>query len=132
MKRETPRSRLSIAVVDADRAVSESLAATLQLLGHDVHCFPLASAFRESECYVRSDRIICEAELPDESGVALFRQMLALGIDTPFALLLSTRLAAHMRRGRSAGVAHFLVKPLTDPEPLMRFLENTPPDQPDR
>lgn len=66
--------------------------------------------------------VICEAQLPDGSGVELYQTLRQRGVELPFALMVSrnSNTAAHL--ARRVGIEYVWSKPLVDRTPLIAFL----------
>lgn len=106
-------------VVDGDPAVRDSLITLLGLNGFEVAAYATGSAFLE-RLADRSGRdpvadgewVVCEAELPDGSGIELFSRIRAANPDAHFILLVSRHNPSVVRSARSAGIEQVFQKPL--------------------
>tara|TARA_Y100001933_G_scaffold68228_1_gene68730 strand:- start:3501 stop:3860 length:360 start_codon:yes stop_codon:yes gene_type:complete len=105
-------------VVDGDAAVRDSLVTLLALNGHEVAGFATGG-----ECLAAMDAggngsaedvdcVVCEAELPDISGLELFRAFRAKHPETRFALLTSRNDQGAAAAARVCGIEAVFQKPL--------------------
>lgn len=99
-----------VCVIDGDVAVRDSLATVIRLSGHEVITFATGDAFLRSaqsfEC------VVCEARLPDTTGVEVFKVLAGKNIIVPFALLLSHRDPTMIATAERAGIRHVFPKPI--------------------
>ena len=103
----------SVFVVDGDPAVRDSLSTLLNLNGFEVDCYSTGAAFlKRLGSGVSMDCVICEAELPDVTGIRIFQQVMELLPGTPFALLVSSRNPQIIQAARQAGIEKIFPKPL--------------------
>lgn len=117
-----------VCVVDGDPAIRDSLAYLCQSNGHVAQGFSTASALLRQVDALFAKCVICEAQLPDVSGVQLYLQLKERGIDVPFALLVSRALSVEMAAANRAGIDFVLHKPLTQYAGLTRFLAAADPN----
>lgn len=125
-----------VIVIDGDPAVRDSLATLMELNGHAVVTYASGRAFlrdtdgsdggekssREStEQQKNLDCVICEAELPDISGVDLYLAFHAHYPETRFALLISRKDSGTLTRARELGIQDIFSKPLVHRK-LVRFV----------
>lgn len=103
-------------VVEGDAAVRDSLVTLLALNGHDVAGFATGG-----ECLAAMDGrgdagdidcVVCEAELPDISGLELFHAFRAKHPETRFALLTSRNDQGAAAAARGCGIEAVFQKPL--------------------
>ena len=114
-------SHALVCVIDGDPAVRDSLATLIGLNGREVLTYATGREFLDAQDNRAIDCVVCEAELPDTSGLELFRAFRATHPSARFALLLSrTNLAAAAVAKRS-GVDAVLRKPLVHRH-LTRFV----------
>ena len=106
-------------VVDGDPAVRDSLTTLLGLNGFEVAAYATGSAFLERfadragrAAGSAQEWVVCEAELPDGSGIELFARMRAANSPALFILLVSRRDPSVVRSARSAGIEQVFQKPL--------------------
>jgi FixJ family two-component response regulator len=102
----------AVLLVDADPAVRDSLTTLMDLNGFTVHSFSTGAAFLRElpECSVHC--VICEADLPDTSGILIYQHLQTLNMNLPFALLVSGLNPAVVRSAHSAGINEIFQKPL--------------------
>lgn len=110
-----------VAVIDGDPAVRDSLATLMELNGHDVTTYSTGRAFLRSVDEKTIDCIICEADLPDTSGVDLYRTVAQTLPDTRFALLVSSQEERTVSTAKRAGIRNIFCKPLVHRK-LLRFV----------
>jgi FixJ family two-component response regulator len=101
-----------VCVVDGDAAVRDSLATLMALNGHDVSTYATGREFLEALDGHRVDFVVCEAELPDTSGVELFRAFKMRHPSARFALLVSRNDPAMTAAAKRSGVDAVFHKPL--------------------
>ena len=106
----------TVHVVDGDPAVRDSLTTLLDLNGYSVAAYATAAAYLEAEVDLdqrsRDRWVVCEAELPDGSGIDLFGKVRAADSDTAFILLVSRRDPSVIESARAAGIDRIYSKPL--------------------
>lgn len=110
-----------VAVVDGDPAVRDSLATLIELNGHRVATYSTGRAFLRDMDGKTVDCIICEADLPDTSGVDLYRTLSAAHPGTRFALLVSRQQNGTVSSAKRAGIRDIFSKPLVHRQ-LLRFV----------
>jgi two-component system response regulator FixJ len=102
----------AVLLLDADPAVRDSLTTLMDLNGFTVHSFSTGAAFlrelpeRDTHC------VICEADLPDTTGILIYQQLRTMNLDLPFALLVSGLNPALVRSAQGAGIRKIFHKPL--------------------
>lgn len=115
-------------VIDGDPAVRDSLSTLLDLNGYDVESCSTGAAFlkrlREG---VKMACVVCEADLPDTSGIEVFRKVRELDGETPFALLVSRRNPSVIQTARATGIDKIFLKPLVHRH-LIEFITKQDPD----
>jgi FixJ family two-component response regulator len=99
-------------LVDADPAVRDSLSTLMDLNGFEVRSFSTGGAFLRSLDDVLIRCVICEAQLPDTTGVQIFESLQRIEREVPFALLVSQRDSSTIRIARAAGITRIFQKPL--------------------
>jgi FixJ family two-component response regulator len=103
-------------VVDGDPAVRDSLTTLLDLNGFKVEAYATGAAFLKelaASGYCQgADWIVCEADLPDGSGIELFTRVRQARAGTPFILLISRRNPGIIEVARNAGIEQIYQKPL--------------------
>lgn len=79
---------MRILVIDDDAMAGEFTAAVLEHLGHSALLANSAQAGLAALAeQPRPEAIVCDLHMPDVSGLALFRQLRAAGVDLPFIVL---------------------------------------------
>lgn len=114
-----------VCVVDGDPAVRDSLQYLCDSNGHSAMGFATQTAFLRmldevQEAFPKS--VICEAQLPDGSGVELYQTLKQRGVHLPFALLVSRSSITAARMAERVGIQYVWPKPLVDRSPLISFL----------
>ena len=114
-----------VCVVDGDPAVRDSLQYLINSNGHAAQAFATRAAFLRmlDEAHGMPKCVICEAQLPDGSGVELFSEIRERGLQLPFALMISRRSLFAARRASRIGIEYVWPKPLVDRAPLLAFLD---------
>jgi len=102
----------TVLLIDADPAVRDSLTTLMDLNGFKVEAFATGSAFLRSLDHSDIRCVICEAELPDTTGVQVYQSLQAARDSLPFALLISQRDIMTLRTAQSAGITQIFQKPL--------------------
>ena len=103
-------------VVEGDAAVRDSLVTLLALNGHEVAGFATGgeclAAMDGNSRAADIDCVVCEAELPDISGLELFRAFREKHPETRFALLTSRHDQGAAAAARGCGIDAVFQKPL--------------------
>ena len=95
-------------IIDGDPAVRDSLETFINLNGHDVATYATGGAFL-GELYPHDIKcVICEAELPDTTGFAVFEALAKQHFHPPFALLISHGSRRIFEKAVRFGIAHVL------------------------
>jgi FixJ family two-component response regulator len=105
-------SEPAVLLVDADPAIRDSLSTLMGLNGFTVRSFATGSALLRALDEGNAHCVICEAELPDTTGVAVYRALRNTSRNWPFALLVSQRNPLTLRHAQNAGITHIFSKPL--------------------
>ena len=114
----------AVCVVDGDPAVRDSLQYLINSNGHPALGFATRAAFiRMLDNRGNPKCVICEAQLPDGSGVEVYKELQERGFNLPFALLVSRRSLLAARRASRIGIEYVWPKPLMDRAPLISFLD---------
>ena len=114
-----------VCVVDGDPAVRDSLQYLCDSSGFAARGFSTQAAFLRmlDDCSVTYFKcVICEAQLPDGSGVELFQQLKQRGLELPFALMVSRNSRSATLSAARVGIEYVWLKPLVDRDPLLAFL----------
>lgn len=112
-----------VCVIDGDPAVRDSLATMMSLNGVEVLTYASATEFFEDGESRAIDYVVCEAELPDTSGLELFRRFKPTHPTTRFALLMSRTDPAAAAGATRCGVDAVFHKPLVH-QRLRRFVQS--------
>ncbi|MFU8816648.1 MAG: response regulator [Pseudomonadales bacterium] len=99
-------------MVDGDAAVRDSLATLMTLNGCEVSTYATGRDFLAALDGRDIDCVVCEAELPDTSGMTLFETFKANHPATRFALLVSRNDPAMTAAAKRSGVDAVFHKPL--------------------
>ena len=101
-----------VCVIDGDPAVRDSLATLMALNGHEVLTFATGREFLDAQDGRAISCVVCEAELPDTSGLDLFRQFKPVHPRARFALLMSRTDPVATAHANRSGVDAVFHKPL--------------------
>jgi len=115
------RHRLTVAVVDDDEAVRDSLRFLLETAGFDVDTFASACQFLAAPVPRSPMCLLIDQHMPRVTGLDLLRQLKERGLDVPVALMTGSPSADLTQRAQEIGVAAVLEKPLAE-EQLLRFV----------
>ncbi len=117
-------------VVDGDSAVRDSLTTLLDLNGFRVESFATGAAFLKkllARCQAAPPEwVVCEADLPDGSGIELFTRMREQQASPRFILLVSRRDPNIVQYARNAGIEQIYQKPLVHRN-LLAYIEARSP-----
>jgi FixJ family two-component response regulator len=102
----------TVCVVDGDPAVRDSLATLMRLSGHEVSTFATGREFLDAAGNDTVACVICEADLPDTTGLAVFGALTEKSPAAPFALLISQSDPAKVAEAYRAGIRNVFPKPL--------------------
>lgn len=112
-------------IIDGDAAVRDSLSTLMSLNGVEVTGFATGADFL-SRCGIDPiDCVVCEAELPDITGLEVFVEFKQKHPHSRFALLMSRSNRPALETARSAGVDAVFCKPLVNRR-LRDFVRRTP------
>ena len=113
-------------VVDGDPAVRDSLTTLLDLNGYRVLTYSTGAALLKKLIATPADTdqdwVVCEADLPDGSGIDLFSKVRAAKAATPFILLISRRNPGIIETAKNAGIDQIYQKPLVHRN-LLTYIE---------
>jgi two-component system response regulator FixJ len=115
---------MTIALIEDDEAVLDSLRLLLQSRGFAVTCFKSAEAFLASPQSKSSTCIVSDVRLPGKSGVDLQRMLAAAGIAAPIILITGHGDIAMAVTAMREGASDFIEKPY-DAERLIASIERT-------
>jgi FixJ family two-component response regulator len=118
MDTTTPDAPATVAIVDDDPGVRDSLRMLLSASGLQTREFPSAEAFlREPVDDARSCAIV-DLRLPGMDGLALQEELGRRGIATPIVMVTAHGDVASARQALRAGAIDFLEKPIDNDELL--------------
>ena len=104
----------TLAIVDDDASVRESLHQLLRAADFQAITFGSAEAFLDASEKPRLDCLILDVNLPGMSGVALARYLIAAGNTTPIILITARDDPATLELVRRAGPIPLLRKPFSE------------------
>ena len=84
----------------------------MHISGHDVSTFSTGSAFLHELDPALLNCVVCEAELPDTTGLAVYEALSNKHLNVPFALLISHTDPTTLAAARRMGIQHVFYKPL--------------------
>ena len=116
---------MTIALIEDDEAVLDSLRLLLQSRGFAVTAFKSAEAFLASAQAKSSTCIVSDLRPPGKSGVDLQRMLTAKGIETPIILITGHGDIAMAVTAMREGASDFIEKPY-DADRLIASIERTP------
>ena len=103
-----------VCVIEGDPAVRDSLETLMSLNGHDVATYATGGAFLKELDPPNTKCVVCEAQLPDTTGFAIFKTLHKRNFAAPFALLVSRNDRAIYDEALRIGIVHVFTKPLVD------------------
>ena len=103
-----------VCVIDGDPAVRDSLETLMSLNGHGVATYATGRAFLHALDPPTTKCVVCEADLPDTTGFAIFEALRERNVDAPFALLVSHDDRCTYDHAHRIGIAHIFAKPLVE------------------
>ena len=113
-------------LVDGDPAVRDSLTTLMELNGCAVKSYATGTAFlHELPKLGDIQCVVCEAELPDTTGIAVYQALMQHDRQTRFALLLSQRNPRALKAALAAGIVQVFSKPLVHRH-LLSFIIDQP------
>lgn len=101
-----------VCVIDGDPAVRDSLETLMMLNGHEVATYATGMAFLNELDPPKIKCVVCEAELPDTTGFAIFETLCEQNFEAPFALLVSRENNATYDKAQRIGITDIFTKPL--------------------
>jgi two-component system response regulator FixJ len=113
---------MTIALIEDDEAVLDSLRLLLQGRGFTVVAFTSTEAFLASPQAQSATCVVSDVRLPGKSGVDLQRMLAARGIDTPIILITGHGDIAMAVTAMREGASDFIEKPY-DAERLIASIE---------
>jgi PAS domain S-box-containing protein len=112
---------LRILIVDDNQDGADTLAAVLQLMGHEVHTAYDGQQGVDAADRIQPDVVLLDIGLPRLNGYEAARRIRLQGRRVLLVAVTGWGQEEDRRRSRDAGFDHHLVKPV-DPEKLMRLL----------
>jgi two-component system, LuxR family, response regulator FixJ len=113
-------------VIDGDSAVRDSVTTLMALNDIEAAGFASGSEFLSASHDHQIPYVICEAELPDTTGIELFLRLKPQHPECRFALLLSRSDRATAQDAAKAGIDAVFCKPLVNRR-LRDFVKRTLP-----
>jgi two-component system response regulator FixJ len=110
----------TVAVVDDDPAVLDSLRFLLEAAGHRVATYPSAVAFL-ADCGTQPACLILDQHMPQMTGLELAAELQAAGRPTPVLLITALAAPAVVARAAQLGIEKVLEKPLHEDD-LLSFV----------
>ncbi|MGD2132013.1 MAG: response regulator [Maricaulaceae bacterium] len=104
----------TIAIVDDDEAVRDSLSALLASAGYAFRAFASGAAFVEATGKSRPDGVILDHRMSGMTGVELAERLKSERPGTVIVMISGNLTSAERARAESAGVAAILEKPFSD------------------
>jgi FixJ family two-component response regulator len=108
----------TVAVIDDDCDVRESLEVLLAALGYDTELFDSAESFLAAAATSKASCLLVDIHLGDISGIELVRQLAAEGIKCPVIFMTGRNDDNIRSQAKAAGCIAFLNKPF--PAELLR------------
>lgn len=116
-------SHRTVAVVDDDDAVRDSLQFLLEAAGFPVVAFASAARFLSEAPIAELSCVVVDQHMPDQTGLQLVSSLRRQGAAIPIALITGSPSPDVLRMAQELGVAKVLEKPLDD-EVLLHFIES--------
>jgi FixJ family two-component response regulator len=116
------RSNPTVAVVDDDFRVRESIQSLIESAGYTALVFPTASAFLESGSLASAACLITDVRMPNIDGLALYRRVKEERPGLPVIFVSAHPDEETRQRALKQGAAAFLYKPF-DAAELMATIE---------
>jgi two-component system, LuxR family, response regulator FixJ len=110
----------TVAIVDDDAAVRDSLRFLLEVIGHPVDTFASAAEFLKAEQHDHSC-LILDYHMPGMTGLELAERLRADGSDIPILLITGSPSPVTAARAAELGIDSVLEKPIAD-EDLLDFI----------
>jgi FixJ family two-component response regulator len=119
MHNGSPRT---VAVVDDDDGVRDSLQFLLEAAGISVATFGSAAQFLEEASFSDLSCLVVDQHMPDQTGLQLVSNLRQRGTQLPIALITGSPSPDLLRLAYELGVTKVMEKPLDD-EALLRFIQ---------
>ena len=111
----------TIAVVDDDRAVRDSLRFLLETVGHKVETFVGATDFLRAE-FRRVACLLLDHHMPGMTGLEPAEHLNAAGVTIPILLITGAPSPAIVARAAKLGITRVLEKP-PDEDDILTFID---------
>ena len=115
-------SHRTVAVVDDDDAVRDSLQFLLEAAGVPVVTYGSAAQFLNEAAISDLSCLVVDQHMPDKTGLQLISCLRRRGTMLPVALITGSPSADLLRLAGELGIAQVLEKPLND-ELLLQFID---------
>jgi two-component system response regulator FixJ len=116
-------SHQTVAVVDDDDAVRDSLQFLLEAAGIAVVTYASAAQFLNEAVVDDLGCLVVDQHMPDKTGLQLVSCLRRRGITLPIALITGSPSPDLLRLAAELGIAKVMEKPLDD-EVLVQFIES--------
>lgn len=110
--------RCLIAIVDDDEFVRDAIRGLVRSMGFAAEAFSCARDFLRSSSVDRTACLIADVNMPDMSGLDLFRRLSALGDAIPTILITAYPDEDGRLLALEAGVINYLAKPFVEADLL--------------
>jgi FixJ family two-component response regulator len=117
-----------ISIVDDDESVRLGLSDLFRAMGFAVAAFPRAADFLNSKYLADTSCLIADVQMPEMTGIELYRHLLKLGSRIPAILITAYPDDNDRARAMKAGVIRYLVKPYDHDELLACVRSAIEPD----
>ena len=107
---------MKVLLVEDDETTGKSVELMLDSLGHAHHWVTRGEAVAALALRETYDVILLDVMLPGIDGYEVLQQLRAAKVETPVLLQSGLVARAEAEKGRSLGVADYLIKPYTKPE----------------
>lgn len=104
----------TVCIIDGDPAVRDSLATMVGLTGHEARTFATGGEFLSQADADKQQCVVCEADLPDTSGIDVFKAVRQKNPEAHFALLVSRTSDGIAAQASRLGIDHVFFKPLVN------------------
>ena len=118
MKNTLPTAVPTVAVIEDDAVLRDSIEFLLRSVGYSAIGFPSAAAFNLAEFTNRPNCLIVDVRLPGLSGLEFQGQLADAGINIPIVFVSGYADIPMASRAMKAGAVDFLTKPFRDQDLL--------------
>ena len=112
-----------MAIVDDDASVRQSTARLIRSFGYRTEVFGSGEELLSSGVLKGADCLVLDVRMPGMGGLAVQSRLTELGSRTPIVFVTGRASESEELRGRSAGAAEFLRKPVREAS-LRQAIEN--------